>query len=137
MSYEIGQKKYETFVKERIQENSKSFNDSIQKSKLQTFKNAGKAKVIRNGKTALIEVNRNAIGRLLAISAKFEKNIEFKVALAYLLTSVPLSLSSPDGSRRVTQKSKLMEVFSQYQEENDVVVEIDAKIFVVDFIAQI
>ena len=34
--YEIGQEKYETFIKERIQENSKSFNDLIQKSKLQT-----------------------------------------------------------------------------------------------------
>lgn len=30
-----------------------------------------------------------------------------------------------------------MEMFSQYQEENDGAVEIDEKIFVVDFIAQI
>ena len=70
----------------------------------------------------------------------FQQNLrrtDFEVALVYPLTSVPLSLSNPDGSRRVTQKSKLMEVLSQYQEENDVVVEIDAKIVVVDFIAQI
>lgn len=76
----------------------------------------------------------------MAISKKFEKNIDFEVTLAYPLTSVPLSLSNPDGSRRVTHgnaKSKLMEMFSQYQEENDGVVEIDEKIFVVDFIAQI
>ena len=73
-SYEIGQGKYETFVKERIQENSKSFKDPIQKSKLQTFKNPGKAKVTRNGKTAVINVNRNAIGKLLAILTKFEIN---------------------------------------------------------------
>ena len=111
-------------------------NDPIQKSKFQIFKNAGKAEIIKNGKTAVIEVNRNAIGKLLAISTKFE-NIDFEVTLAYPLTSVPLSLSNPDGSRRVTQKSKLMEVLSQHQEENDVVVEIGAKIFVVDFIAQI
>ena len=32
MSYEIGQEKYQTFVEERMQENSKSFNDPIQKS---------------------------------------------------------------------------------------------------------
>ena len=104
---------------------------------MQTFKNARKAKVTRNGKNAAIEVNRNAIGKLLATSTKFEKKIDFEVALAYPLTSVPLSLSNTDGSRRVTQKSKLMEVLSQYQEENDAVVEIDAKIFVIDFIAQI
>ena len=95
------------------------------------------AKVTRNGKTVVIEVNGNAIGKLLAISTKFKKNIDFEVALAYPLTSVPLSLSNPDGSRRVIQKSKLMEVLSQYQEENDAVVKIDAKIFVVDFIVQI
>ena len=52
-SYEISQKKYETFVKKRIQENSKSFNYPIQKSKLQTFKNPGKAKVTRNWKIAV------------------------------------------------------------------------------------
>ena len=102
-SYEIGQEKYKTFVKERIQE---TFNDPIQKSKLQTFKNAGKAKVTRNGKTAVIEVNRNAIAKLLANSTKFEKNIDFEVALAYPLTSVP----SRRVSRTVTHKSKLMEV---------------------------
>lgn len=51
-----------------------------------------------------------------------------------------MSLSNPDGSGSVTHgnaKSKLMEMFSQYQEENDGAVEIDEKIFVVDFIAQI
>ena len=103
---------------------------------MQTFKNAGKAKVTRNGKTTVIEVNRNAIGKLLAVSTKFE-NIDFEVGLAYPLTSVPLSLSNPDGSGRVIQKSKLMEVLSQYQEENDAVVKIDTKIFVFDFIVQI
>ena len=132
-SYEIDQEKYETFVKECIQENSKSFKDPIQKSKLQTFKNPGKAKVTRNEKTAVIDVNRNAIRKLLVISTKFEKKIDFEVAL----TSVPLSLSNPDVSWRGTQKSKLMELLSQYQEENDSVLETDAKIFVVDFIAQI
>ena len=69
-------------------------------------------------------------GKLLAITTKFECTIVHT-------TSVPLSLLNPDGSQRVTQKSKLMEVLSQYQEENDAVVEIDVKIFVVDFTVQI
>ena len=136
-SDEIGQKIYEIFFKEQIQENSKPFNDPIRKSKLETFNNVEKAKVTRNGKTGVIEINRKAIGKLLAISLKFEQKIDFEVALTYPLTIVPLSLSNPDNSQRVTPKSKLMEVFLQYQEENDAVVEIDAKIFVVDFIAQI
>ena len=104
---------------------------------METFNNVEKAKVTRNGKTGVIEINRKAIGKLLAISLKFEQKIDFEVALTYPLTIVPLSLSNPDNSQRVTPKSKLMEVFLQYQEENDAVVEIDAKIFVVDFIAQI
>ena len=82
----------------------------------------------------------SSIAMLLENCWLFQQNLrrtDFEVALVYPLTSVPLSLSNPDGSRRVTQKSKLMEVLSQYQEENDVVVEIDAKIVVVDFIAQI
>ena len=138
--YEFGQEKYETFVKEHIQESSKSFNDPIQKSKLETFKNAGKTKVTRKWENCSYRGHSQCYWKLLAISKKFEKNIDFEVTLAYPLTSVPLSLSNPDGSRRVTHgnaKSKLMEMFSQYQEENDGVVEIDEKIFVVDFIAQI
>ena len=51
-----------------------------------------------NEKTAVIEVNHNAIRKLLAISAKFVKNIDFEVPLAYPLTSVHLSLPNPDGS---------------------------------------
>ena len=108
---------------------------------METFNNVEKAKVTRNGKTEVIRVNRKAIGKLLAISTKYEKKIDFEVALIYPLTivpfSLPFSLSNPDSSQRVTPKSKPMEVFLQYQEENDAVVEIDAKIFVVDFIAQI
>ena len=138
--YEFGQEKYETFVKEYIQESSKSFNDPIQKSKLETFKNAGKAKATRKWENCSYRGQSQCYWKLLAISKKFEKSIDFEFALAYPLSSAPLSLSNPDGSRRVTHgntKSKLMEMFSQYQEENDGAVEIDEKIFVVDFIAQI
>ena len=97
---------------------------------METFNNVEKAKVTRNGKTKVIRVNRKAIGKLLPISTKIERKIDFEVALTYPLTIVPLPLSNPDSSQRVTPKSKPMEVFLQYQEENDAVVEIDAKIFV-------
>ena len=71
----------------------------------------------RNGKTAIVEMNRNIIGKLLAITAKSGKVVDFEAALAYTHTSTPLSLSNPDGSRRVTQKSKLVEVMRLYQDD--------------------
>ena len=79
---DIGEGKYKTFTRECIEGNLKSFHDPIKKNKFEMFKDAGKAKVTRNGKTAVIEVNRNVIGKLLAISTKFEKNRDFEVALA-------------------------------------------------------
>ena len=131
---DIGEEKYKTFTRECIEGNLKSFHDPI---KFEMFKDAGK--VTRNGKTAVIEVNRNVIGKLLAISTKFEKNIDFEVALAYPLTSVPLSLSNPDGSQSVTQKNKLVEVLSQYQDKHETQqLEItDAQVYAIDFIAQL
>ena len=73
----------------------------------------------RSGKLKAVEVNRNVIGTLLALSARSERLIDFQKALSYPLCSVPLSLANPDGSRRMTQKSKLSDVIY----ENSVVLE--------------
>ena len=102
------------------------------------FKDMTKStKVANNGKSVVIEANRNILGKLLAISAKHEKSIDFEVALSYPLSTTPLSLSNPDGSRRVTQKSKFVEVLSSFQDEPGAQTEVvDADVFVIDFIAQ-
>ena len=59
----------------------------------------------------MVEANRDVLGKLLATSTKHERTIDFEKALEYPLTSVPLSLANADGTRRMTQKSTLMDVF--------------------------
>ena len=67
--------------------------------------------VKKDGKLKLIEVNRNIIGNLLALSAKTGQLIDFNKALEFPL--YPIDLSNPDGSRRSTQKGKLTEIIIQ------------------------
>ncbi len=57
-----------------------------------------------------MEVNRNIIGTLKALSAKTNKLLDFEAALSFPLCSVPLSFPSADGSQRTTHKSKLAEI---------------------------
>ena len=57
-----------------------------------------------------VEINRNILGALLSFSAKANQPIDFDSALSYPLSPIPLSLALPDGARRETPKSKLMEI---------------------------
>ena len=63
-----------------------------------------------NDKTKILEVNRNFLSFLLALSAKSGKSIDYQKVLQYPLYAVPLSLSDADGSRQSTMKSKLNDV---------------------------
>ena len=66
--------------------------------------------VEKDKKLKSVEVNQNILGLLLSASAKSGQVIDFAKALEYPLGPVPLSLANPDGSRRVTSKSKLLKV---------------------------
>ena len=84
------------------------------------FQNTGKkVSIQQNGEEVIVEVNREIIGTLLALSAKHEKLIDFKTALKYPLCPIPLSLAHPDGTRRKTTKSTLMKVISSYKTSDD------------------
>jgi hypothetical protein len=75
------------------------------------FSNSSKKVTIEeNKKVKSVEVNQNILGTLLSFSAKSGQAIDLKNALEYPLCPVPLSLANPDGSRRVTTKSKLTEI---------------------------
>ena len=65
--------------------------------------------VKKDGKLKSIEVNRNIIGNLQALSAKIGQLIDFNKALEFPLCPVDLNLSNPDGSRSM-QKSKLTKI---------------------------
>ena len=70
--------------------------------------------VEKDKKLKSVEVNRNILGLLLSASGKSGQVIDFAKALEYPLGPVPLSLANPDGSRRVTSKSKLLKVILKH-----------------------
>ena len=94
-----------------------------------------------NNKTKSIEVNKNVLSTLLAISAKMNKVIDFSLALKYPLAPVPLRLSNPDGSRRTTTKSKLNEIIMRNTKTLDFKTEMplksDVSAYIVDLMALI
>ena len=61
-------------------------------------------------KQQMIEANKDDLGKLLAISAKNDTAIGFEEAVKFPLHSLPLCLAFPNGTRRTTAKSKIMEV---------------------------
>ena len=100
-----GKERRDKFVKAQI---SKSFHEPIHRCKISTFKVTAKKTTTSNNKS--IEVNRDILGRLLFISLKESKTIDFVKALHYPLCKVPLSLTNADGTMRKTNKSKLAKI---------------------------
>ena len=89
----------------------KNVHGPLPRNKTRTFKNSAKTYVIVKDKVkTTAEINRNILGALLSFSAKANQPIYFDSALSYPLSPIPLSLALPDGARRETPKSKLMEV---------------------------
>ena len=96
------------FVKTQI---SESFHEPIHQCKISTFKVMTKKTTTSNNMS--IEVNRDIFGRLLSISSKESKSIDFVKALPYPLSEVPLSLANADDTIRKTNKSKLANIIIQ------------------------
>ena len=126
----------EKFAAQRIFSDEKPFHDPISRNKIPTFQSP-KIKVSSCKGTKVIDANRNIIGKLLAISAKFQKPIDFANVLKYPLFAVPLNLAYPDGSRRETSKSKLLDVIApDIKEFEGVDIVREQTVFITDMIAQ-
>ena len=128
-----GRDLYQQFLKQRIYTNEKGFHDPISRQKQVLF-STRQNKPKQENKTQIITANRNILGKLLSLSLRSQQQIDFSKALGYSLYPVPLSLSFPDGTRRQTQKSKLLEVLSikNHQTLSDK----KASTLVIDIIAQ-
>ena len=142
--YKSGKVMSHKFMEERIHSSIKSFHDPITRNKVPLFQNLSKSiKIRKNTASKVIEVNRNIIGKLLSLSVKAHQPIDFEKALEYPLSPVPLSISNPDSSRWVTQKSKLIEIllsFSKPSHNGSISSnpnKEDVSAFVIDMIAQI
>ena len=100
-----GKELYEQFLRERIYSNKKEFHGSLSRNKPTLFGNGvGKKKKKEDTKAEVTKANRNILGKLFSLSARFEEPIDFAEALSYPLFPVPLSLSFPHGTKRKTQE---------------------------------
>ena len=107
---QLGEECYKDFVDIRIGKTTLKIRDLITHNKTKLFKRAGKNVVLHHkNKEQVVEVNRDILGRLLAHSAKTQRAIDFKKTLTYPLCPIPLCFAHPDGTRRTTAKSKLMD----------------------------
>ena len=132
-----GKKLSEEFSAKRILSQKILFHDPIPKNRIPTFQSP-KLKVSSEKKSKVIDANRNIIGKLLSLSARYEKPINFENAFQYPLYPVPLNLAYPDGSKRESQKSKLLEaILPNIKEYQGIDLDRDNSAFVVDLIAQI
>ena len=106
------------FRDQRIRSDAIPFHDPIKRSNVPTFKNNNASKTVKIGShVANIPVNRNVIGTLLAYSTKTNKVLDWKNALLFPLSPIPLSIASGDGCRRTCAKSKLFQIIKSKGKE--------------------
>ena len=92
-----GETLYKKFVTERLVTKDVLFHDPIPRRKLQLFSECSrKISLTKRSSVKTLEVNKNILGTLLALSAKTEKAINFESALEYPLCSIPLSIANAD-----------------------------------------
>ena len=124
-----GETQFDLFVSQRLTSDATKFFKEIHRIKIQLFSHTGKkVEVVVNGKSKLIEANSNIISKLLALSTKFDRKIDMKIALSYPLCFTPLNLAHSDGARRKTDKSMLAKILlklraqeTAYPKKHDVI----------------
>ena len=118
---ETGKKKYESFKKERLTEpQTKKFHDPIVRANIKGFQqNKVKLQLKQHKSWKTLEINRDILGKILAISSKSGKVIDFEKALTYPLSPIPLSLCNGDGSMRKTNKSDLLNVLLELRNDEE------------------
>lgn len=110
--WDKGKEIADEFTAERILTSNLKFHDPLKRNKIPTFQQPI-IKVSSGKVTKVIDTNRNIISRLLSFTPMTQLPIDFEKAFTFPLYVVPLSLAYPDGSRRETQKSKLIQVIAK------------------------
>ena len=128
-----GENLYEEFKKKRLYSKSVEFHDKIKRRKPCLFSDTSVPKKKKDAKSQVVEANRNVLAKLLTLSENAKEPIDFGNALEYPLYHVPLSLAYPEGSKRTTQKSKLMEVI--LKDEINTTAEKEASVLILYMIA--
>ena len=133
--YKDGEQLYEVFKAERLFSTTTPFHEKVPRQKPTLFSDTSKPKGKDNKKCDIIEANRNVLAKLLTLSANAQEPIDFNKALEYPLYHVPLSLAYPDGSKRSTQKSKLLEVILENKVDVSISEPREASTLILDMIA--
>ena len=106
-------KAFDEFITSRLHTAETPFHSPIPRKKLQLFKSSSiNIQKPTESKIKTVSLNRNMIGKLLSLSTTFGKPIDLKEALCFPLSPIPLSIANSDGSRRITQKSKLSDIIT-------------------------
>ena len=130
------------FLEKRILTSDINFHEPLRKVKVASFQQPT-ITLKKNNKDKVVSANRNDISKLLSFSAKFHKKlIDFQKALTYSLHPSPLSMAFPDGSKRETQKSTLLqEILPQVDDSQDIHDKEDIvkseTVYIVDMISQL
>ena len=95
-----------------------------------------KVKIKAKSKAKDVEVQRDILGQLVAISTANKAAVDVDKALEYPLAPVPLSLATSDGSRRKTCKSKLLDA-ALSSVVADIDITDDASCYIIDLVATI
>ena len=118
---EIGQKLFETFVKDRIQTGQINLWSPMKKRKLQTWKTTGKKiKVSSAGQIVELQEDRNLFARMMVI-CKSRPEIDIQEAVGtYEFTVVPRSMFAADGEMlHCPSKSALMSILEKLPANTD------------------
>ena len=129
------------FLEKRILTSDINFHEPLRKVKVPSFQEPT-ITLKKNNKDKVVSANRNIISKFLSLPAKFHKPIDFQKALTYPLHSFPLSMAFPNGSKRETQKSKLLqEILPQVDDSEDIHDKEDIlkseTVYIVDMISQL
>lgn len=129
---EKGKQQHDAFIKTRLHKREVPLHDPIKRNNIKGFRSSTNRKVKEKNAA---EVNRDILARLLYLSSKASKVIDFEKALTYPLSDVPLSLCNADGSMRKTSKSKLANKILSQSNEQTHAVEKEHTVYIVDLMA--
>ena len=107
------------FFEERIFSFRVSFHDTIQTIKPSLFGDEFFETQQKKQSSEILKTSRDVLGKLLWLSARYEKSINFFEALKCPLCPIPLSLALLVGTKQSTQKSKLISTLAPTEQAND------------------
>eukprot|EP00057_Strongylocentrotus_purpuratus_P028770 XP_011683244.1 PREDICTED: uncharacterized protein LOC105447183 [Strongylocentrotus purpuratus] len=101
-----GDAAFTSYCQERLQDNDKSIQDTLPKSKLKTFSNLAKSSISRvNGTEVLLKSDRDLFARLVIIGKT--RQVDLRNMMTYSLGPLPLALAKNDGCLVKTNKARL------------------------------